>query len=159
MTEQLFGGVWSPSCANFALKRVAQDHNTSYDACTIQTIDQNFYVDGCLKSLSTEDEATHLVCQLCELLALGGFRLTKWLSNSRAVLKSVPKSECAKTVTTLDLDQDMLPSERALGVLWKVETDTFGFVTSLKDKPETRRGLLSVTSSIYDPLDLSVPLS
>ncbi|XP_038061252.1 uncharacterized protein LOC119731982 [Patiria miniata] len=158
MTAHLFGGVWSPSCANFTLKRVAQDYHELYDTATIETIDQNFYVDDCLKSVSSEDEATRLVSHLRELLARGGFRLTKWLSNSRAVLKSLPQAECAKAVTSMDLDKELLPSERALGVLWKIETDTFGFDTNLKEKPDTRRGLLSVTSSIYDPLGFVSPI-
>ena len=51
----------------------------------------------------------------------------------------------------------LLPSERALGVLWKVETDTFGFDTSRKEKPDTQRGLLSITSSVYDPLGFVSP--
>ena len=91
------------------------------------------------------------------MLARGGFQLTKWLSNCRAVLKSLPKAECAKAVTFMDLDMKLLPSERALGVLWKVETDTFGFDTSRKEKPDTQRGLLSITSSVYDPLGFVSP--
>ena len=157
MTAHLFGGVWSPSCASFALKHVAQDHHALYDTATIKTIDQDFYVDDCLKSVATEEEATRLVTQLRELLARGGFRLTKWLSNSRTVLKSIPQAECAKAVTTIDLEKELLPSERALGVLWKVETDTFGFDTNCKEKPDTRRGLLSITSSVYDPLGFVSP--
>ena len=31
MTVHLFGGVWSPSCASFALKRVAEDHRDEFD--------------------------------------------------------------------------------------------------------------------------------
>ena len=57
----------------------------------------------------------------------------------------------------MDLDKELLPSDRALGVLWKVETDTFGFDTNRKEKPDTRRGLLSITSSVYDPLGFVSP--
>ena len=51
----------------------------------------------------------------------------------------------------------MLPSQRVLGVLWKTESDTLGFDSGVKEKPITRRGLLSVTSSIYDPLGFICP--
>ena len=47
---------------------------------------------------------------------------------------------------------DQLPCECALGARWDVETDTFGFKISLRDKHSTRRGILSIVSSIYDPL-------
>ena len=48
-----------------------------------------------------------------------------------------------------------LPAERALGVLWDTETDNFGVV--LKQKSWITRGLLSVISSVYDPLGFATP--
>ena len=39
---------------------------------------------------------------------------------------------------------DQLAIERALGVRWDVGSDTFGFKITLKDRPSTRRGILSV---------------
>ena len=39
-----------------------------------------------------------------------------------------------------------------LDVLWNIEDDAFGFNLVLKSKPMTRRGVLSVLSSVYDPL-------
>jgi hypothetical protein len=50
-----------------------------------------------------------------------------------------------------------LPTERALGVLWNVESDTFRFTIVIKSKPFTRRGILSVVSSVYDPLGFAAP--
>ena len=40
---------------------------------------------------------------------------------------------------------------------WKVEKDIFFYKTSIKDKPSMRRGMLSVISSIYDPLGFISP--
>ena len=78
-------------------------------------------------------------------------------SNSREVLETIPEEERAKEVKTLDLSKDDLPVERALGVKWCVETDTFGFKVDVKLKPPTRRGILSVISSVYDSLGLAIP--
>ncbi|XP_068723574.1 uncharacterized protein [Montipora capricornis] len=47
--------------------------------------------------------------------------------------------------------------ERALGVQWKVKEDTFSYTISHKEKPATRRGILSIVSSIYDPLGFVSP--
>lgn len=55
----------------------------------------NFYMDDLLKSVPTTDEAIRLAHQLIDLLKKGGFRLTKWLSNSREVIQALPKSELA----------------------------------------------------------------
>ena len=61
---------------------------------------------------------------LRDLLGKGGFRLTKWLSNDKEVVKSIPETERA-TVKTLDFD-DVL-TERALGVQWNVNHNKFTF--------------------------------
>ena len=73
------------------------------------------------------------------------------------MLEQIPQSDRAKEVKDLDLSHDVLPVERALGVHWNVERDEFVFKIQVKDKPLTRRGLLSIVSSIYDPLGFTAP--
>lgn len=58
----------------------------------------------------------------------------------------------------LDLDQDNLPMERALGLQWCVEMYSFRFKMEMKQQSLTRCGMLSVTSSVYDPLSFLAPL-
>ena len=103
MCVHLFGGVWSPSCASFALRRVAVDHKMNFPEETIRTVLKNFYADDCLKAVGTTEGAINIVRSLCQLLALGGFRLTKWVSNDRRVLEAVPVEERAKGSRTLIL--------------------------------------------------------
>ena len=73
------------------------------------------------------------------------------------VLQSIPVEERAMDIKELDLTKDTLPAERAFGVSWFVETDTFGFKISVKERTFTRRGILSVVSSVYDPLGMAAP--
>ena len=47
MLVHLFGGASSPSCANFALKKTAEDNKAAFDTITVETVKQNFYVDDC----------------------------------------------------------------------------------------------------------------
>ena len=157
MAVHLFGGIWSPSCANYALKRTADDNHKDFDIEAVTTVKQNFYVDDCLKSVISEDAAIKLVDQLSQLLLKGGFRLTKWVSNSREVLKSIPDSEKVSDVKDLDLDRQSLPIERALGVRWNVEKDTLELKASIQEKPLTKRGIISMISSVYDPLGMASP--
>ncbi|XP_064622573.1 uncharacterized protein LOC135484816 [Lineus longissimus] len=157
MTVHLFGGVWSPSCCSYALRRTAEDHKDEFHPDTIETVLQDFYADDCLKSVPGVDVAVKLVEELRTLLQLGGFRLTKWSSNSKEVLLSIPVEDRAKTIKDLDLTSDSLPIERALGVQWDTETDTFGLKIHYKEPFFTRRGLLRITSSMYDPLGLVCP--
>ena len=53
MLVHLFGPSSSPCCASFALKKTANDNKASFDVLTIVTVNRNFYVDDCLKSVST----------------------------------------------------------------------------------------------------------
>lgn len=86
------------------------------------------------------------------LCSKGGFRLNKWISNSRVVIAHILEEERAKEIEDLDLDQDILPVERALGVQWCMEPDSLKFKISIQDRPLTRRGILSMVISVYDPL-------
>ena len=80
---------------------------------------RTFYVDDLLKAVETPGKAISLAHELMALLEKGGFRLTKWASNSREVLASIPEDKRARPTVNLDLDE--LPIERVLGVLWNVE--------------------------------------
>jgi hypothetical protein len=155
MAVHLFGATSSPSCASFSLRKTANDNKEDFDIETVNTVLRNFYVDDCLKSVETDEKGARLVQQLCELLAKGGFRLTKWISNSRHVLAGIPENDTVASLVNLDLED--LPVERALGVKWNVETDKFQFGTIKGDKPVTRRGILSVVSSLHDPLGFMAP--
>ena len=155
MSVHLFGAVSSPSCANFVLRKTAADNRDHFSDEAIKTVEYNFYVDDCLKSVESEQDAIHLADELSQLLMKGGFRLTKWLSNSRKTIESIPESDRAASVKGLDFDHTLV--ERALGVQWNVASDVFNFKIATKDKPATRRGILSVISSIYDPLGFLAP--
>ena len=138
MLVHLFGATSSPSCCSFALRKTAEDQREAYHEETVKTVYRNFYVDDMLKSSKTEAEAVQLCTEIRELLANGGFRLTKWVSNNKNVLAAIPDSERAESVKDLDLDNS--PIERALGVQWNVHGDVFQFRAVRKDKPPTRRG-------------------
>jgi len=158
MTVHLFGGVSSPSCANFALRKTADD-NQDFDPEIVNTVKRNFYMDDCLKSIKSEQDAVSLMKGLRNilnnLLNRDGFRLPKWLSNSCEVIESIPESERAMSVKDFDFDHARI--ERALGVQWHVASDTFRFKITIKDRPPTRRGILSTVSSVNDPLGFVAP--
>lgn len=154
----LFGATSSPSCVNFALRKCAEDNKELFSQQVFETIMHSFYVDDLLTSVASEQEAISLCDDLRTICARGGFHLTKWISNSRGVLASIPEKERAKEVKDLDLDQDVLPVERALGVRWCVQSDTFKFNITFQDRPLTRRGILSTVGSFYDPLGILAPV-
>ena len=90
MCVHVFGAISSPSCANFVLKRTAQDVAEKYGTEVTNAILQDFYVDDLAKSTATEEGAIKLAKEIKGAVSEGGFNLTKWLSNSRKVLESIP---------------------------------------------------------------------
>ena len=157
MLVHLFGAISSPASANFALRQTADDNKDYFPTEVINTVFRNFYVDDCLKSFPAENDAIAHVNHLQALLSRGGFRLTKWVSNSRKVLQAIPKPELSKELRRLDLSKDEIPAQRALGMQWCVETDTFTFNIGIKPRQPTRRGILSIVSSVFDPLGFAAP--
>jgi len=111
MTVHLFGGVWSPSCASYALRRTAEDNRSEFSEEIVGCVHRDFYVDDFVKSVSSQQVAIHIVEELMEMLRRGGFHLTKWISNDRTVMQTISESERAKVVKGLDLTCVQLPTE------------------------------------------------
>ena len=57
MMVHLFGGIWSPICATFALQKTAEDNKTHFKGSIISTVKNNFYVDDLLKSVKNSNDA------------------------------------------------------------------------------------------------------
>ena len=72
-------------------------------------------------------------------------------------MKTIPVEARGAHLQMIDLKYYTLPVERALGVEWCVESDTFQFRVTLNNKHVTSRGILSTVSSIFDPLGLVSP--
>ena len=154
MVVHLFGATSSPSCANFALRKTAEDAKDQMAPAAVKAIMHNFYVDDCLLSVSDANQAVDLVRDLTTLCESGGFHLTKWMGNNRTVLASIPESERVKEVKDLDLEHDVLPDERVLGVNWCTDSEMFKVRINAKDT----RGILSFVSAVYDPLGFLSPV-
>ena len=140
MTVHVFGAVDSPCCANSALQRTSLDQLEKFSEDAVHAVPRNFYMDDLLSSKPNSDGATNLAKQLIELQTTGGFRLTKWMSNSREVLAATPSSLVA--CNTVDLDCNELPQERAIGVKWYTEQDFLCLEPVKSAFPDTKRGVL-----------------
>jgi len=158
MRVHLFGAASSPGCANYGLKYLAKKHESEFPLAS-SFVQHDFYVDDGLTSVETEEEAIQLVNEAQRLCANGGLRLHKFISNNKRVIESIPASERAVDVKDLDLALEQLPIERALGVEWCIENDNFQFQIALKVTAPTRRNMLSIVASVFDPLGFLSPFT
>jgi hypothetical protein len=156
MNVHLFGNGPSPAVATFGLRKTVADEEKHGEEVK-DFVNRNFYVDDGLASVPTAEEAVNLVTSTQKTLATSNLRLHKVVSNSVDVMEALSKEDRATGVRDLDLRRDTLPAQRSLGVYWDLENDTFTFQVSLPNKPFTRRGVLSVINSVYDPLGMAAP--
>ena len=153
MQVHLFGATSSPSWANYGLRKIATLYESEFGSKASSFILRNFYVDDGLISVSSEEEAIDLICKTKQLCLKGGLELHKFVSNSSVVMSSL-HSESEQVPIDLPGSDSI---ERALGVTWCVQSDTFQFRIVVPQKPFTRRGILSVVSSVFDPMGLIGP--
>ncbi|XP_040197695.1 uncharacterized protein LOC120930586 [Rana temporaria] len=159
MRVHVFGNSPSPAVATYGLRRTAQEGKKEFGSDTRQFIERDFYVDDGLKSFSTPEEAVNLIKRAQQLLSTANLRLHKIASNSSEVMRSFNPEDHAKDLKDLDLGVDALPTQRSLGLLWNITSDTFTFQVSDSKKPFTRRGVLSTVNSLYDPLGFVTPVT
>ena len=157
MTVHLFGNSPSPAVATFGMRKTADNGEEERGADVKKFICEDFYVDDGLTSQPSEEEAIDLVKGAQSTLATANLRLHKVASNSVAVMEAFSAADRAKDIRDLDLREDTLPAQRTLGVQWDLEKDALTFNVHPPEKPFTRRGVLSVVNSIYDPLGLAAP--
>ena len=156
MTVHLCGNGRSPAVATYGLRRTSDD-GEEHDPGIKEFVQRNFYVDDGLVSKPTAEEVVTLVRNTQAALASENLRLHKVVSNSVSVMEAFPTEDLTKDIRSLDLRQDNLPAQRSFGVFWDQDTDVFTYKVSIPDKPLTRRGVLSVVNSVYDPLGLAAP--
>ncbi|XP_033099479.1 uncharacterized protein LOC117103088 [Anneissia japonica] len=109
--------------------------------------------DDGLISVCTVEEGVSLAKRTIELCKDAGFRLHKFVANNADVLKSLPSSSVADGCK----QWSTFPTERTLGILWDAGSDAFQFSSCVRERPSTRRGVLSRVSSIFDPLGFLSP--
>ena len=156
MRVHVFGNCASPAVATYGLNKAVENA----DDDVRELIRRNFYVDDALTSKPNVQEVVDLTKRTQAALKNGGnIRLHKIASNSLEVMKAFPSDDLGGELKSLNLSQDTLPLQRSLGLSWNLTEDVFTFQILLEDKPFTRRGLLSMVNSIFDPLGFIAPIT
>ena len=77
LTVHTFGLTSSPSVAGFVLSRTAIENRTNASVKTQLAIQRHLHVDDLLISVEDSTQVVQFVDELNNLLASGGFQLTK----------------------------------------------------------------------------------
>ena len=131
--RHIFGSKDSPTFANYALRRTATDNATQFPEAA-QSVIINFYMDDYLESIPTIEEVARKAEDLVKLLSLGGFKLTKFVSNVRTIPPQV-ETDSTTPSETKEI-QSTEESSDVLGLKWDHSSDSL--VVSRGTNPEVK---------------------
>ena len=153
MIVHIFGARSSPNCAKYGLNKLATDYGGN--SLAKDFIQSNFYVDDGLCSTKSVTDAIELLNHTRDICANANLHVHKLLSNRPEVLRAFPPCDSAVETDNVNL---CCSTERALGVLWSLKSDSFKYEYTASTEPYTRRNMLSALASLYDPMGLISPL-
>ena len=153
----IFGAKSSPSVCNWGLKYVTTVNEAEKFPKAVPFLSKGFYMDDGMSGADSVGDAIAILSDTRGLLQTFNIRLHKIVSNSKELLDFFPPSERAEGFT-LDLDESS-SSTRTLGIKWDASRDVFMLEVNLPNRDFTKRGILSVLGSLYDPIGIVNPIA
>ncbi|XP_075157834.1 uncharacterized protein LOC142231101 [Haematobia irritans] len=146
-----YGMASSPFLAIRALHYVADKYKEEFPVGA-HIIKTNFYVDDLLAGADDYEKLSRNINEVKFILRKTGFELAKMQSNHPSL-----KSE-AFEMKNININEPNLNS--ALGILWDSNQDSmlFSFQPKKRYAAVTKRSVLSLSSSIFDPIGLICPI-
>ena len=157
MKVHIIGNTSSPAVANYTIRKTAEAGEAKFGSDAKSFVDNNFYVDDGLHSAPDSTTAIDLLRRTQAMLAAANLRLHKIASSNAEVMEAFPPEDHASGLHNQDFNKGPVLMQRSLGFYWDLH-GTFTLQVLLEEKPFTRRGVLSVTNSLYDPLGLAAPV-
>lgn len=161
MTRVNMGDRPSSAIAQSALQKTAEEALQNYPAAA-NLILQNSYMDDMPGSVDNENEALQVMNDIETILSRKGFRIKEWVwAGAKGNLnESTADQKTVQIITETDCDVE---TEKVLGLLWDIDNDALLFKLNLNPtnckKKVTKREILSIVNSIYDPMGLLCPIT
>ena len=160
MLVHVFGATSSPAVSTFVLRYLGEMLRGKVSPEVVWAILFAFYVDDLLISFPDVETAKRIQKELHKALLDHGFELCKFKSTHRGVLDEKDEEAAGEIQEKLLEDPKAeAPMDKVLGVTYSFHDDKFSIKVGKKAerKASTRRELLSLIASIFDPLGFFSP--
>ncbi|XP_055632599.1 uncharacterized protein LOC129773073 [Toxorhynchites rutilus septentrionalis] len=151
-----YGTKPAPFLASRTLKELAMNEEQNFPLAA-KSIIEDTYVDDIITGANNIDSINNLKTQLNQIMDRGGFKLRKWACNRSEVLEGIPKENLA-LCDSVEFKMETDRSIKALGLAWIPKGDKLIFQFNIPSpttiKQLTKRQILSVIASLFDPLGL-----
>ena len=141
------------------MQRTAWDNVSQYPEAA-KAVLENFYMDDYLSSVESPERALKRSKELVHLLHLGGFKLTKFVSNVPNLGDQIDGSPQSNDTNVIASSKE--ESSHVLGLKWDHNNDTLvvsGGISSTVTKSLTQSLVLSLVSKVFDPIGLVAPFT
>ena len=162
------------TCSPFLLNGTIRHHLSQFKSHKefVSKFIDDLYVDDTTSGCDTVDEGKEFFFTASKLLKEGAFELRKWKSNDEDLQTFFDEHQGQITASTADditFSQTQLGTSdsqqnRVLGVSWDTKSDEFVFdfqsiISLAKTTAMTKRKVLKLSASIYDPLGYLCPIT
>jgi len=158
--RHIFGNAGSPCVAIFTIKDRARKLKEELPLAS-KVVEEATIVDDNITSVATVEEARTLIKELKQLYEGIGMSITKFISNDEQALRDLNKEEIAPNLDLAALCDSLeeLPTLKTLGVVYSAKNDAFSFKIAAKEFKAgwTKRTILKMFATLYDPLGLIAP--
>ena len=154
MTRHIFGGIWCAASTTYAIRRAMKEAGASHVISKI--LEESMYVDDLLYSPPPHVLASQLAETIRALGESKNFCFVKWNGTPLEILNLIPTEFREKEDREIETD----PNTKTLGIRWNMTSDEFfyGKRYPLPNGSISKRTMLSLVASVYDPIGLISPL-
>ena len=168
-----FGLRCAPAQAGFCMRKIAEMQKEKYPKDkllqeAVSLLWESNYADDYLFSLDCEKYGIDIVAKMQAILGEGSFSLCKFVSNSQAILQSIPEHLRAPLNTkemkaSQDNELPLSDDSKVLGLTYSATKDAFileysDFKSLMNQNKNTRRTMLQILATLaYDVLGARTP--
>ena len=156
--------IFGATCSQFLLNGTIRTHAKKYEKIDpefARRVLKHFYVDDLTTGVSNVEEGVDLYNNIKSRFNEAQFNVRKWRTNNEELRAIINKKE--KINNNINNNNTSRKNEKVLGIAWNEDNDTLilgvnELFESVINIEPTKRNILRVIASVYDPMGYIQPI-